>query len=135
MSEMRTIAPDALLFFSGRPGALPLYLAFDGQVRQRFPSVQVKVQKTQISYYDRRLFACVSLLPVRRGEGRPRDYITVTFGLDRRAQSPRVDAVSQVSPHRWTHHVAVASVGEIDGELMAWVAESAALAERNKRKA
>ena len=130
--EAERVSGGALLLFSGHPGALPLYLAFDGRVRGQVENVRVKVQKTQISYYNRHLFACVSLLPARRAADRPKDYITVTFGLDRRVDSPRIDSACQPYPNRWTHHVLVASAGEIDEELMGWVAEAAAFAERKK---
>lgn len=117
---------DVLLFFDGHPGALSLYLAFDRQVRKRVDVRRMKVQKTQISYCSSRLFACVSLLPVRRKADRPQDYITVTFSLGRRVDSPRVDTVCEPYPGRWTHHVMIGAADEIDGELLDWIREAAA---------
>ena len=124
---------DTLLFFDAHPGALPLYTAFLDAVRALVPDVRVKVCKTQISLYARRLFACVSFTPVRRAADRPRDYITVTFGLPEQVDSPRIDAVCQPSPHRWTHHVLVARPEEIDGELMNWIRQAAEFAGRGTR--
>ena len=121
---------DVLLFFDAHPGALPLYEAFIQAVQRQTPQVRVQTHKTQISLYGRRLFACVSFLPVRRAANRPRDYITVTFGLPYRVESPRIDAASEPYPHRWTHHVLIARPAAIDGELMGWIRQAVAFAGR-----
>ena len=88
--------------------------------------VKVKVQKTQIAFSNRHNFAFVSFLPVRRAKERPAVYIVVTFGLGRRAESPRIDAATEPYPGRWTHHVLISERSGIDEELMAWVREAAA---------
>ena len=119
---------DVLLFFDGRPASLALYEAFARRVTAAVPGVQIKAQKTQISFYNRHLFACVSFLPVRRAGERPRDYITVTVGLDYPLDSPRVDVKTEARPNRWTHHFLIASESEIDGELMGWVRQAAVFA-------
>ena len=128
--EPTAIPGEALLFFDGHAGAIPLFLAFDEAVRKAVDVEQVKVQKTQISYYNKHLFACVSLLPVRKAKDRPRDYITVTLGLDHALESPRVDAVCEPYPGRFTHHLMISSVDEIDEELMEWVKQAADFAGR-----
>ncbi len=124
------IPGEALLFFNDHPGSIPLYLAFDSAVRKAVDVEHMKVQKTQISYYNRHLFACVSLLPVRKAAKRPRDYITVTLGLDHALDSPRVDAVCEPYPGRFTHHLLIASGYEINEELMGWVRQAADFAGR-----
>ena len=128
--EPTHIPGEALLFFDGHPGAIPLYQAFDEATRKAVDVERVRVQKTQISYYNKHLFACVSLLPVRKAARRPRDYITVTLGLDHALESPRVDAVCEPYPGRFTHHLLISSVDEIDEELMEWVKQAADFAER-----
>ena len=57
---------DVLAFFAGRPWALPLYEALFSQMEELFPEAAVKVQKSQISFYGRHLFAAVSLPYPRR---------------------------------------------------------------------
>lgn len=116
---------DTLLFFDQRPAALPLYAAFEERLLAEIPDAKIKVQKTQISFSNRRMFACASFLPVRRAKDRPDTYLTVTFGLDHRVDSPRIDAASEPYPGRWTHHVLVASPEELDDELMGWVRQAA----------
>lgn len=120
--------PAVLFFFEKHPAALPLYEAFERAVCELVPNVGIKVQKAQITYTNPRVFAAVSLLPVRRKAERPEHYITVTLGLNRRLDSPRVDAASEPYPARWTHHLMISSAGEIDSELLGWVAEAAAFA-------
>ena len=119
---------EAALFFAGKPGALELYEVFESRVLAEIDDVRVKVQKTQISFSNRHNFAFVSLLPVRRKAERPPVYITVTFGLRRRLDSPRIDGAAEPYPERWTHHVLIAGPEEIDDELMNWVKEAALFA-------
>ena len=121
---------DALLFFDAHPGALPLYEAFAQAVEGLVPDARIQVRKTQISFYTRRLFACVSFTPVRRAADRPRDFITITFGLPQRVESPRIDAACEPYPRRWTHHVLIARPEEIDRELLGWIAQAATFASR-----
>lgn len=118
--------PAVLFFFEKDPAALPLYEAFEQAVCKLVPNVAIRAQKTQITYANPRVFAAVSFLPVRRKALRPEHYITITLGLDRRLDSPRVDAASEPYPARWTHHLMISSAEEIDGELLGWAAEAAA---------
>ena len=119
------ISDDELLFFNEHPAALPLYEAFTKRLLAKIDNVTIKVQKTQISFSNKYNFAFVSFLPVRKAKGRPKTYITVSFGLQYRKESPRIDAASEPYPNRWTHHVLIASEEEIDDELMDWIKEAA----------
>lgn len=114
---------DVLAFFEGHPAELTVYEALFRQLDEAFPQSWVKVQKTQISFYDRHLFAAASL-PVRRRKGWPERCLLVTFGLSRRVDSPRIAAASEPYPNRWTHHVTAADEGEIDQELLGWLREA-----------
>lgn len=117
-----------LFFFEKDPAALPLYEAFERAVRELVPDVGIKVQKTQITYTNPKVFSAVSLRPARRKAERPEHFITVTLGLNRRLDSPRADAASQPYPSCWTHHFLIGSPEEIDRELMDWVREAAEFA-------
>ena len=68
--EGRTMTADALLFFNDRPQALPIYAALDEALAARFGPQTPRVQKTQITYGNPKVFACVSL-PEKGGGGRP----------------------------------------------------------------
>lgn len=113
-----------MFFFRERPEALPLYSAFEARLFAELGEVNIRVQKTQITFSNRRVFAAVSFLPARRAKDRPDPYITVTLGLNRRERSPRIDQAVEPYPGRWTHHLVIGSAEEIDDELMAWVREA-----------
>ena len=114
---------DVLFFFEDHLEALPLYEAFEAQV-ERLGEVNIRVQKTQVTFSNRRNFAVVSFLPARKAKDRPKTYITITFGLGRRVDSPRIDIATEPYPGRWTHHVLISSTEDIDGELMGWIREA-----------
>ena len=120
------ISGDELFFFDEKPAAIPLYEAFAKRLLAEIDDVTVKVRKTQISFSNRYNFAFVSLLPVRKAKARPETYITVTFGLRYKKESPRIDVTSEPYPNRWTHHMLISSADEIDDELMGWIKEAAA---------
>ena len=70
-----------LQFFDSHPDALPLYEKFEKSIADLVPDVKIKVQKTQISFYNRHLFACVSFARVRKKKECPDCYIVITFVL------------------------------------------------------
>lgn len=118
---------DKLLqFFDQMPEALPPYQKFEREVLSRVEDVHIKVQKTQITYSNRHVFACVSFAKVRKAKERPPVYIVVTFGLAYKKESPRIDIATEPYPNRWTHHVLVSEEEQIDEELLGWVEEAAA---------
>lgn len=114
-----------LQFFDGHEEALTLYEKFESEVLFRIPETEIKVQKTQISFYNKHMFSCVSFARVRRKKECPDSYIVITFGLSRREESPRVDVATEPYPGRWTHHILVSEAGEINDELMGWIEEAA----------
>ena len=114
---------DLLFFFEGRPLELSLFQALFRRMEAEFPEAAVKVQKSQISFYHRHLFAAASL-PVRRRRGWPKECLVVTIGLSHRLASPRVAAAVEPYPNRWTHHVLITREEEIDDELMGWLREA-----------
>ena len=116
---------DILFFFNDHMDALPLYERLEGLILEQIPDAKIKVFKTQISFSNERGFTFVSFNPCRRAMERPNIWTTVTFGLSYRKDSPRIDVATEPYPNRWTHHVMVGNVAEIDGELMGWIREAA----------
>lgn len=104
-------------------GRVRVLATFDGVP---YRGSRCKVSRTQITFMNKRGFAFVSFLPCRRAKDRPAVWVTVTFGPGYRKESPRINAATEPYPGRWTHHVLVGSVGEIDSELMGWLQEAAA---------
>ena len=92
------------LFFSRYPEALPLYEALKARILTEIDDVRIKVQKTQITFWNRHVFACVSFLRLRKKDDLPPVWLTVTFGLPQRAASARIEEAVEPYPGRWTHH-------------------------------
>ncbi len=119
---------DTLLFFEGHMGALPLYEKLEEQILTDIDNVRIKVQKSQISFYNKHMFACVSFARVRKKKDCPENYIVVTFGLEHKADSFRIDIATEPYPNRWTHHLLISDLDEIDEELIGWIKEAAEFA-------
>ena len=124
---------DVLFFFGDRVDALPIYERLENAILTRIPDVKIKAAKTQITFANRRGFAFVSFNPCRRAKDRPAVWLTVTFGLGCRKESPRIDAATEPYPGRWTHHVMVGTPDEIDEELLGWILEAAAFSDTKGR--
>lgn len=115
---------DTLHFFDAMPGALPWYEQLLARARAELGPFDVRVQKTQITWVNPHIFACVSFAKVRKAKDRPKTYMVVTFGLEHRAESPRIDIATEPYPNRWTHHLLLSGPEEIDAELMGWLREA-----------
>lgn len=121
---------EEILFFDRYSGALPIYLGVRARILAALPESRIAVQKTQISFRNRRLYAC-AWLPVRwRVENRPRDYVMLSFFLPYRVESPRVERAVEPYPNRWSHHLLISKAAQIDEEAISWLRESYAFAQR-----
>ena len=114
---------DVGFFFEGKLQERELYEALFARMEQAFPDASVKVQKSQISFYHKHLFAAVSL-PLRRRKDWPERCIVVTIGLARPLESPRAAVKVEPYPGRWTNHVLLAQREEIDEQLLGWLREA-----------
>ena len=119
MQKTEQYENDILFFFDDKPLELALYEALFSQMEEEFPEGTVKVQKSQINFYGRHLFAMVSLPRRKRDSG-----IIVSVGLSRRLESPRVSVAVEPYPGRWTNHVPVDGEEQIDDELLGWLREA-----------
>ena len=119
---------DILCFFGQHMDTLPIHERLENAILTRIPDVKIKVAKTQITFAGRRGFAFESFNPCRKAKDRPAVWLTVTFGLGYRKESPRIDVATEPYPGRWTHHVMVGSTDEIDEELLDWIQEAAEFA-------
>ncbi len=117
------------MFFNKHPRAVPLYERLEKTVFDSFPAVNKRVQKTQISFSNRHVFACVSFARVKRKAQLPDPFIVVTLGLPYPLESERVAVKTEPYPGRWTTHIVVETVDEIDGELLAWIRQAYAFAD------
>ena len=124
---------DILFFFGEHMDVLPIYERLEERILTQIPDVKIKVAKTQITFAKRYGFAFVSFNPCRRAKDRPAVWMTVTFGLGYRKESPRIDVATEAYLGRWTHHVMVGTPDEIDEELLGWIQEAADFSAVKKR--
>ena len=117
-------AKDAGLFFERHRDVYPLYELFHEKLLARFPDTRVKVQKSQISYCNRHLYACVSFLKVRKKAELPSDHFVLTLGLPAPLESGRVAAKTEPYPGRWTTHFVISDPSDLDEEMFGWVAQA-----------
>ena len=121
---MRELDADTLMFFDQHMEALPLYRAFEEILFASFPAADKRVQKTQITFSNRHVFACISFARVKRKAELPMGYLVVTLGLPCPLDSERVAVKTEPYPGRWTHHIVVSNQEELDEELLSWVREA-----------
>ena len=118
---MRELDADTLMFFDQHMDVLPLYQAFEELLFDSFPVVNKRVQKTQITFSNRHVFACVSFARVKRKAELPMRYMVITLGLPAPLDSERVAVKTEPYPGRWTHHFVVSTTEEMDEELLSWI--------------
>ena len=121
---------DTLRFFGGHMKVFPLYEALAAELLRRYPQTGIRVQKTQISFSDRYMFACVSFLRPRRKAELPESYFVLTLGLPDPLDSERVAAKTEPYPGRWTTHIVISRPGDLDEELFGWVERAHQFAQR-----
>ena len=118
---MRELDTDTLMFFDQHMDILPLYQAFEELLSDSFSVVNKRVQKTQITFSNRHVFACVSFARVKRKAELPMRYMVITLGLPAPLDSERVAVKTEPYPGRWTHHFVVSTPEELDEELLSWI--------------
>ena len=125
---MDYIEQDTLLFFKEHPAALPVYEAFARKLAGALPDSNVRVQKTQITFSNRHVYACVSFLRVKKKAELPDSFFVLTLGLPYALESERVAVKTQPEPGRWTTHFVISRLSDLDEELFAWVRQAYAFA-------
>ena len=118
---MRELDTDTLMFFDQHMDILPLYQAFEELLSDSFSVVNKRVQKTQITFSNRHVFACVSFARVKRKAELPMRYMVITLGLPAPFDSERVAVKTEPYPGRCTHHFVVSTPEELDEELLSWI--------------
>lgn len=131
---MRESDPDTLMFFDDHQDALKLYQAFEDLLYNAFPNVSRRVQKTQITFSNRYVFACVSFAQVKRRAELPKGYLVITLGLPAPLDSDRIAVRTEPYPNRWTHHIVISKPEELDQELFSWISDAYTFAEAKRRK-
>ena len=121
------LALSLLSFFAGRPEEEVLGRTVTQWIVTALPQTTVRVQKTQITFQNRHVFAALSL--PRRARDRAAHALTLPLGLPVRLDTPRVMMAAEPYPGRWTHHLLLSSPQDLDEELLGWVRAAAAFAQ------
>ena len=122
--SMYSISQDELMFMAKHLAAIPVYEAFAGKLSALWPETTRKVSRSQISFYNRHLYACVSFTPVQKKAQLPERWFVLTLGLNYPLESPRVAAKTEPYPGRWTTHLIIHSEDDLDNELFAWIRQA-----------
>jgi hypothetical protein len=80
------------------------------------------------------MFACVSFAMVKRKAEMPDPFLVITLGLPYSLNTGRAAAKSEPYPGRWTTHIVIGSLEELDEELFSLAGEAYAFALRKSRK-
>ena len=125
---------DTLLFFEGHQDTFDLFETFEEYLYNTFPVIRKRVQKTQISYSNRCIFACISFAKVKRKAELPDGYLVLTIGLSAPLNSHRIVQKTEPYPGRWTHHIIISRPEELDEELISWIREAYDFADKKQRR-
>lgn len=115
---------DEFAFFDNRPNELEMYTLLLNRLSKSGCKYSIRVQKTQISLSNQYMFACISFARVKKKAELPPHYMVVTFGLNYPKNSGRIAVCTEAARNRWTHHVVIGSISEIDEELLGWLQEA-----------
>ena len=111
-------------YFAGEEALLPLFRALESAIVTRWDDTRERVLKTQISFDSKRPF-CIAWLP--RGRNLPGwrgQYLIVTVGWTQPLDTPRAAVCTEPYPGRFTHHIPITRIEEIDEELLGWIAQA-----------
>lgn len=114
---------DILAFFHEHAEAFSLYEPLEARLLA-FPGTSIRVQKTQITFSNRHVYACASFLRVRRKAELPDPYLVLTLGMPYPLESGRVVVKTEPYPGRWTTHILLSRPDELDEELFSWAKEA-----------
>ena len=126
---MRELDMDTQMFFWEHQDAVELYRYLEELLYEIFPAVNKRVQKTQITFFNKHVFACVSFARVKRKAELPEGYLVLTLGLPYPLDSERLAVKTEPYPGRWTHHFVISEKEELDDEMITWIREAYAFAE------
>ncbi len=93
---------------------------------KRLGETEIRVTKSQIAFRRRKAFAW-AWIPAKylHGETAP---LVLTLALHRQDPSPRWKQIVEAYPGRFTHHLELFSMGDVDEEVENWLNEAWRLA-------
>ncbi len=117
-------------YFAGYPQQMILFEAIQTMIISIGP-VKVEAMKSGINFGTSRKFAWV-WLPQKYDLKQPEGSLVLSFGLDRMIQDPKIKQVVNPYPNRWTHHVVISAISDLDESLRDWLNEAYRFSARGK---
>jgi hypothetical protein len=108
-------------FFAGYEESRRIFDALYKAV-ELFGVVGLRVTKSQVAFRRRRAFAW-AWVPGKYLHGKHAPLV-LTLPFSRRDGSPRWKQIVEPAPGRFTHHLELRSVPEIDDEVRSWLSEA-----------
>ena len=108
-------------FFEGHNESRRLFEAVRDAIDTVGPAER-QITKSQIAFGRSSWFAFVWMPDVYLGSTNV--PLVLTVGLPRRDDSPRWKQVVEPAPGRFTHHLELRRVSEVDAEVVAWLREA-----------
>lgn len=105
-------------FFGEAKAARSLFDALSLEIA-KLGRASVRVSKSQIAFRRKKNVA-VAWMPGRYLQ-QPQAPLVLTLSFPRRDQSHRWKEITQVSPTRFTHHLELHSVKDIDTQVKGWL--------------
>ena len=110
-------------YFKGNPRAEDLFEAVWKTI-EGVGKVELRATKSQVSFRRKKTIAWV-WIPGKYLIGRQNlAPLVLTIGLRWRDHSARWKEIVEPYPGRFTHHLELYSVNDIDGEVRAWIMEA-----------
>jgi hypothetical protein len=108
-------------FFDGHVEARGLFEAVQRGVEAVGPA-EMRVSKSQIAFRRRRNFAIV--WRPEQYLRRPAAPLVLTLSFPRRDSSPRWKEIVEAAPGRFTHHLELYRVTDVDAQVRGWLREA-----------
>jgi hypothetical protein len=109
-------------FFRGERLAQRLYDALDNEMG-RLGRTSVRVSKSQVAFRRKKNVAVV-WMPGKYLEQGDIAPLVLTLSLARKDDSPRWKEVVRTSPNRFTHHLELRRLEDIDAQVKGWLHEA-----------
>ena len=127
--KLTQIKQDTMMFFDGHREVFPIYESFENMLLHLYPQTKRKVQKTQITFSNRHVFACISFMRPKKKSELPAFYFVLTLGLSYPLESERAAVKTEPYPGRWTTHIVISDRSDLNQELWDWVKQAYEFAE------
>ena len=108
-------------FFAGQPESRRIFDALSAVV-STIGQAEIRVSKSQVAFARRRIFARAWMPSTVLGSGHA--PLVLTLGFRRHDASPRWKQIVEPRPGRFTHHLELRTIDDIDDQVLGWMREA-----------